>query len=159
MDKKEKMWGQLTTCWSNLSPQLDHLKDHLKTRLAPITQQCSTWLQGGSFNNETVRIGCRDFQVLKKLGEGGYSFVYLVQELVPNADGALGCSYALKKVHFSTLLSTTSVRQHGDKLAMLVFRCRGPFYQKTQMLITIYRPCRCWQIDTLLMRPPRKWTL
>ncbi|KAJ3159486.1 Serine/threonine-protein kinase 16 [Irineochytrium annulatum] len=44
----------------------------------------------------TVRLGARTFKVLKSLGEGGFSFVYLVKEVTPGR--ASTTPHALKRV-------------------------------------------------------------
>ncbi|KAG0053375.1 hypothetical protein BGZ89_002939, partial [Linnemannia elongata] len=59
--------------------------------LATITDAIGQ-LTGCCMPNPTLYINRRSFKVIKLLGEGGFSFVYLVQDV------ATGRLYALKKI-------------------------------------------------------------
>jgi serine/threonine kinase 16 len=93
-----------SSCWNKVSelkqqlPQLqEQLAEQLTQRLAPLLPAA---LGGGG--GEEVAVGPRRLRVLRKLGEGGYSFVYLAREILPaQAAGqppAAGQLFALKKV-------------------------------------------------------------
>ncbi|GMH43610.1 hypothetical protein BSKO_11532 [Bryopsis sp. KO-2023] len=90
----EGVWDLLTTCWSSL-----HLP-FLSTLPA----------QDIFFSN-------RKFRVIQQLGEGGYSFVYLVKEL-PTVDALhVHCQrYALKKMLVSTGEQLINAQQEIDVL-------------------------------------------
>lgn len=99
-----KPWAKLAKCWDQLTPHLKQINDKVKTQMAPIATQCATWLQSGSASEE-IQIGNRTFAVVEKLGEGGYSFVNLVTEVLPGQDAASGPKYAVKKVLTHMLLA------------------------------------------------------
>ncbi len=70
---------------------------------------CRNWLP--ELAAEEVVLGTRRFRVIRLLGEGGYSFVYLVREDTGDGGGASQAhEYALKKVCART---TESLRVPG----------------------------------------------
>ena len=99
MDRMDRLWGQAreraTHCWDSVSAQV-------ATQLPRLSQQLAPWLPGGQGSaaaGEEVTLGGRRLRVVRKLGEGGYSFVYEVREVAtaerPLPDDA---PLALKKV-------------------------------------------------------------
>ena len=67
---------------------------------------CRSLLPSGIISPERVlAFNGRQFRVLRTLGEGGYAFVYLVQEITYRNDSATNLvrpgarEFALKKVH------------------------------------------------------------
>lgn len=49
-------------------------------------------LESGPEENRRLRIGGKEVELVRKLGEGGYSYVFLVQDLYD------GTRYALKRI-------------------------------------------------------------
>lgn len=82
-----------------VSEQLPQLQEQINQRLAPWVPSLGGAAGGGG---EEVEVGGRRLRVVKKLGEGGYSFVYLAREVhTPSAAGGSappGQLFALKKV-------------------------------------------------------------
>jgi hypothetical protein len=66
--------------------------------LDTVVASCRHWLPD-LVPAEEVVLGTRRFRVVCLLGEGGYSFVYLVAETTPGPDTDGNGRYALKKVH------------------------------------------------------------
>lgn len=61
-----------------------------------ILSSCRQWLP--ELVAEEVVLGTRRFRIVRLLGEGGYSFVYLVTETTPGHGSHANGEYALKKV-------------------------------------------------------------
>jgi serine/threonine protein kinase len=91
--------------WKGISEQLPQLREQLTEQ---INQTLAPWLPTLV---EEVHICKHPLRILRKLGEGGYSFVYLAQEILPDAASIsttvpspgtqlppLARKYALKKV-------------------------------------------------------------
>lgn len=86
------MWGQLKNYW-------DQVKDQLPQQLSQITDQINQHISPltSSFNaSEEIQINNRTYKVLRVLGEGGYSTVYLVESSSPQQTASK--QYALKKI-------------------------------------------------------------
>eukprot|EP00887_Chlorella_sp_A99_P007826 scaffold20.g7826.t1 len=93
----QQLWSSLGACWDSVSAQLPGLAE----QLGHLQQDLSRRLAGTGLGRggEVVELGLRRFQILRKLGEGGYAFVFLVRELpTPHAPVAPPTELALKKV-------------------------------------------------------------
>jgi hypothetical protein len=66
--------------------------------LDTVVASCRQWLPD-LLPAEEVVLGQRRFRIVRLLGEGGYSFVYLVAETTPGHAIDDSGRYALKKVH------------------------------------------------------------
>ena len=66
--------------------------------LDSVVASCREWLPQ-LVPAEEVVLGTRRFRIVRLLGEGGYSFVYLVAETTQGHDTDSNGRYALKKVH------------------------------------------------------------
>ena len=99
------MWSQLQGYIKNVAEQLPHvheqLKDQINQHLTPLFPAL------GSGSAEEVVVGSRRVRILSQLGEGGYSTVYLTEEVIPDQPlrtrqapqlGSPPCQYALKKI-------------------------------------------------------------
>lgn len=75
----------LTGCWEGVS--------------TAVLSSCRQWLP--ELAAEEVVLGTRHFRMIRMIGEGGYSFVFLVRETTIDGDSAAS-DYALKKVRCST---------------------------------------------------------
>lgn len=102
MPPHPSFWSQLRGYADTVSEQLQLSK--LNTLKDQVNQHLNEWFPALGSVNKEVRLGQRRLRVLKKLGEGGYSTVYLVEDvpLLENqshAKGSLrGPRYALKEV-------------------------------------------------------------
>lgn len=106
--KTFKMWsqlqGQLKGYLSDVAEQLPQLHGQLKEQ---INQHLTPLFPAlGSGSAEEVIVGSRRVRILRQLGEGGYSTVYLTEEVVPRSDRSLQTQqlgprpgqFALKKI-------------------------------------------------------------
>ena len=86
--------------WNSVSEQLPQLRNQLTEQ---INQTLAPWIP--SLVDE-VQVGQHRLSILRQLGEGGYSFVYLAEEILPEPSidkrttqlSANPRKYALKKV-------------------------------------------------------------
>lgn len=85
--------------WNTVSEQLPQLRNQLTEQ---INQTLAPWLPT---NAEEVQVGNHRLRILGKLGEGGYSFVYLAEEILPDTTHVQGTQrapvprrFALKKI-------------------------------------------------------------
>lgn len=110
------LWGSLSACWDSVSAQLPVLGAQLGALQADFQRRLHTAgiYVGGS--GEVLQLGCRRFRVLRKLGEGGYAFVFEVQEEV--APTTLGTAAALE----TEPLALKKVQCPGLCLAVAVAR-------------------------------------
>ena len=93
------MWSQLKGYWDEVRDQLPQIRDHLNTQISNISHQLAPLGVGGiGGSGEVVTVGPRSLRVLKKIGEGGYSFVYLAEEVLPAPAPRRPQHFALKKV-------------------------------------------------------------
>jgi hypothetical protein len=76
----------------NLHDLRDQLTEQLNQTLAVLGPAL------GATASEEVTVGRRRLRVLSKLGEGGYSFVYLAEEVLPEGSTRHPQRFALKKV-------------------------------------------------------------
>ena len=78
--------------------QLPQYQEQINQRLAPWVPS----LGGAAGGGEELDLGGRRLRIIKKLGEGGYSFVYLAREIPPSSvmdvSVPAGQLFALKKV-------------------------------------------------------------
>jgi serine/threonine kinase 16 len=90
-----------SSAWDSVSARLPLVQDQLAQLGQRARQELSPWLPGGGSNGEVVTLGPRRLKIVRKLAEGGYSFVYLAEELAdrgPQPDDWRPRSFALKKV-------------------------------------------------------------
>jgi serine/threonine protein kinase len=98
-----------STFWSQLKGYADSLKDvserlqtsRLATLKDQVNQHLHEWFPALGDGKKEVHLGHRRFRVLKSLGQGGYSTVYLVEEVTSfenQGHGTSGPRFALKEV-------------------------------------------------------------
>ena len=95
------MWAALGSCWDSVSCQFPGLSQQLSSLQADLSRALHAARLVGGGGGEVVHLGPRRLRVERKLGEGGYAFVYLVRE-VPATPGPAALvaeePLALKKV-------------------------------------------------------------
>jgi len=94
------MWSQLKGYWDEVKEQVPHIYDQISGN---VSQHLSPLIPaiGGGNTAETIPLGDRTLRIVKKIGEGGYSFVYLAEEVhpPPNSSGTHSVQmFALKKI-------------------------------------------------------------
>lgn len=116
---------------------MDRLQDTVLSLVSSIpclsssttSQLCSFFSDGGeghSISSE-VKLNGRSIQIVKLLGEGGFSFVYLAR------DRSSGREFALKKVSLSAACVTSQSRQLFLTLPLARSAARtGPSHSKQQ---------------------------
>jgi hypothetical protein len=104
------MWASLTKGLSQLQQQaqesLPQLQQRVIEQVEQLGQQLAPWVPSlGGVPQEIVLVGDKRLRIVKKLGEGGYSFVYLAEKVETDVDGSgimpapsHRARYALKKV-------------------------------------------------------------
>jgi hypothetical protein len=100
MPPRSTFWSQLKGYADSVSEQLQTSK--LATLKDQVNQHLHEWFPALGDGKKEVHLGHRRFRVLKSLGQGGYSTVYLVEEVVTSFEnqshGTSGPRFALKEV-------------------------------------------------------------
>lgn len=65
---------------SNVQEQLPQLREQLNEQIHQINQTVTPWVTNLLHSGEEVQVGQHHLRILSKLGEGGYSIVYLAEE-------------------------------------------------------------------------------
>lgn len=82
------MWDRLKT----------YVNDVLPAYQERLSQRVSSWRSGDDSFLEEIKIGSKNVRILNKIAEGGYSCVYLAEEVVGEGTSYGGPRYALKRI-------------------------------------------------------------
>ena len=82
------MWDRLKT----------YVNDVLPAYQERLSQRVSSWRSGDELVLEEIDIGSKHVRILNKIAEGGYSCVYLAEEVVGEGTSCGGTRYALKRI-------------------------------------------------------------
>ena len=114
--------------WSKAQEQLPQLREQLNDQINHLNQTVTPWISnlvGGS--GDVIQVGQHRLVILSKLGEGGYSFVYLAEE-IPANPGTTTTGfhqdqprrrYALKKVLASEAEQLAAAQKEIDIMRQL----------------------------------------
>lgn len=110
------MWSQLKGYVDRAKEQSSQLLESVKDQF---NEQLVPYLQTLGPTTEEVCIGQRKLRILKKIGEGGYSFVYLAEEVPPPSAPPLPSAprprrFALKQVLVSSQEQMDQARHEVD---------------------------------------------
>ncbi|GAB4819454.1 hypothetical protein N2152v2_006500 [Parachlorella kessleri] len=108
MDRWSCLGARLVPCWDVVAASVGHLNLRQYLSWPALSTQQDVWLRD------------RRFAVLRLLGEGGYSFVYLVKEVpTPQRPHVVVRQYALKKVLIGSQEQLAAAEQEVETMRQL----------------------------------------
>ena len=91
--------------WNQLKNYVQDFKEQLPTYQEKISQQLNSWRTGEGPVYAEIEIGNYNVRILNQIAEGGYSCVYLAEEVIPTAEMSSSIKkkkYALKRIACGT---------------------------------------------------------
>jgi len=90
--------------WNQLKNYVQDFKEQLPAYQEKLSQQLNNWRTGEGSVYAEIEIGKYTVRILNQIAEGGYSCVYLAEEVIPTAEisSSKKRKYALKRIACGT---------------------------------------------------------